>query len=285
MLSYIYGSLVTQKIKKYIPGSTTKEFAVVCFVGLAVLTGTVSYLSIFISVGLLANILILLGAITIVILSLNDFKADLKLRIAQAASYQWYYKLLFLSGLVFMLYYSTFPSLSGDEATYYAQFIRWTQEYGTVIGLGNIEFRMGFNSHWHVLTALFNWSYITTLQSNHINGVLYILMLLFCFSGFKQVWGAIRFFKTGMLVLASLPLLLSYVITTSPDLPCSYYIFVIFILAFEDAQKNRLFSFSQNLIIITILSAFLLTVKLSAAIACILAFIPIDRKSVVWERV
>ncbi|RZK59744.1 MAG: hypothetical protein EOO59_07455, partial [Hymenobacter sp.] len=46
----------------------------------------------------------------------------------------------------------TFP----DAALYHAQFVQWLHQYPVVPGLGNLQSRLAFNSHAHLLTAFFS---------------------------------------------------------------------------------------------------------------------------------
>ena len=43
----------------------------------------------------------------------------------------------------------------GDTTDYHLHLVRYLREYGTVTGIGNLYFRLGMNSTWHVLAALF----------------------------------------------------------------------------------------------------------------------------------
>lgn len=43
----------------------------------------------------------------------------------------------------------------GDTPGYHLHLVRYLREYGTVAGIGNLQFRLGMNSIWHVLAALF----------------------------------------------------------------------------------------------------------------------------------
>ena len=43
----------------------------------------------------------------------------------------------------------------GDTPGYHLNLVRYLHDYGTVVGIGNLQFRLGMNSTWHVLAALF----------------------------------------------------------------------------------------------------------------------------------
>ena len=48
------------------------------------------------------------------------------------------------------------PPAFPDSALYHAQFIQWLHRYPLVPGLGNLESRLAFNSHAHLLAAFFS---------------------------------------------------------------------------------------------------------------------------------
>ena len=57
--------------------------------------------------------------------------------------------------LSFCLASSRHIQITYDAGLYHLQFIRWMSETGTVVGLGNIHTRLGFNSTWFTTAALF----------------------------------------------------------------------------------------------------------------------------------
>ena len=59
-----------------------------------------------------------------------------------------------LAGLV--LVHAAQPPAFPDAALYHAQFVQWLHHYPVVPGLGNLQSRLAFNSHTHLLTAFFS---------------------------------------------------------------------------------------------------------------------------------
>ncbi len=89
-------------------------------------------------------------------------------------------------GLVFILviYFSSLASISYDEGLYHAGFISWLNKYPVVKGIANIEFRYGFNSNWHLLSAIFNGYGLWSNVANCINA--YLLLTAFLYLSFQQ---------------------------------------------------------------------------------------------------
>ncbi|NDV78193.1 hypothetical protein [Dysgonomonas sp. 511] len=80
--------------------------------------------------------------------------------------------LLFLFFLVFIIW--CMPSY--DASFYHHQNIRWNEDYAIVPGLGNLESRLGFNSNYFLLSAVFSFRF---LFGEAIYGGLQSVLLLF----------------------------------------------------------------------------------------------------------
>ncbi|RZK62499.1 MAG: hypothetical protein EOO59_02390 [Hymenobacter sp.] len=55
-----------------------------------------------------------------------------------------------------VLVHAAQPPVFPDAALYHAQFVQWLHHYPVVPGLGNLQSRLAFNSHAHLLTAFFS---------------------------------------------------------------------------------------------------------------------------------
>lgn len=55
-----------------------------------------------------------------------------------------------------VLVHAAQPPVFPDAALYHAQFVQWLHQYPVVPGLGNLQSRLAFNSHAHLLTAFFS---------------------------------------------------------------------------------------------------------------------------------
>lgn len=83
---------------------------------------------------------------------------------------------IFLLAL-FLSINASLPITHHDYHGYYLQTIAWLKEYGTVIGLGNLEGRFGFNSFGLILASLFSFD-LNTLGMN-FSAVLFPLNAVF----------------------------------------------------------------------------------------------------------
>jgi hypothetical protein len=141
-------------------------------------------------------------------------------------------------GLCFLFYlssrlaYSAWPGRWSDTGGYHAQIIRWANEYGTPPGLGNLYGRLGFNSSWHSLAAVFDnglWdarsAWIMTVLE--LCGIFFYLLHELCFNNdrrfklyalFLSPWIAVMaliarpllYYDNSCLILNSIVVLESY---------------------------------------------------------------------------
>ena len=174
---------------------------------------------------------------------------------------------------------SAHTSLNNDSGLYYLQFIEWINTHRVVPGLANLHDRLGFNSHWHLLIAAFNYPRFG-YHTNDLNGVLFILIGLGSFDSASRI---LKDSSLNNLIWVVFPipffLLLRFLTSASPDLPSTLIPFVYFALILEkDGEKY--------LALLTTLLAFAITVKVVSVLYAI-AMIPMVIRTVTdgkWNR-
>lgn len=75
-----------------------------------------------------------------------------------------------------ILFITSWGVLNYDSACYHYQSLRWIEEYPTVVGLGNIEERLGFNSNYFILSAPFSMRFLLKEPLFALQGLLVVLM-------------------------------------------------------------------------------------------------------------
>ncbi len=267
IVALIYGvgtKKLLQKIWK-VESKTLLFPSLTILMGLASITCLVSYLTFLIPISGLANLLILLLALSQVIFLKEEIFEELeylKNGIKQTSLPQ---KIIFIYGLLYILFLSVQQTLSMDEGVYHAQFILWAENYPIVKGLSNILPKLGFNTHWHLTSTLFNWSFLTGQESNQINGVLYLLMLAFCLKGWSKEWKVSNLLRLLLLVFIHYsPLHVFHIIAPSADTFVIFVEWMVFILLIEKIEENTFDVIDQRVVFILLMCCFLLTVKLSS---------------------
>lgn len=64
-----------------------------------------------------------------------------------------------------------------DTSLYHNQAIQWIEEYGVVLGLGNLHNRFAYNSSFMVLQALFSFKWLVGQSLHTVNGFICCLFL------------------------------------------------------------------------------------------------------------
>lgn len=231
------------------------------------ITGVIAaYLSLVMPLAGLANILLLGGGLLLWALQRSVMYSVIRHWRQQWKQQPFIIHAVFLLLVLFALYLSAQQSLAYDDGLYYIQFIKWMQQYPVVPGLANLHERFGFNSHWHVISAVFNWSFITGQPCNQLNGLLYLLVAMYLLPSLGNAPHNIGWWlKAGLLISMHLPQVLVYNMTAPAADLAVFYLCALLLVLWMDAiadgnaevgEGDRLFVF--------LCAAFLVTVKVSA---------------------
>jgi hypothetical protein len=269
ILSYLYGWQSVRFLERlFLPsGSKALPLSITWITGLAAITTITSLFSLVTKIGLLINIVLVIGAVIIILRHRKNLLPPTSLLgtalLTPAGALLGL--LVFLSTLTI----STGLPANPDTSLYHAQAIRWIETYPVVLGLGNLHTRLAYNSSWLVANALFSFSF-TGLQSFHLlPGALFLITLHNIYSGVARLV-ARRHYLSDYARLALLPFTFlmfgSEVSSPGTDLPATLLTWII-LLEWTTLLEKRSFSQAPTVdirpILLTLLGAFLLTVKLS----------------------
>ncbi|MBL4586829.1 MAG: hypothetical protein JKX84_07225 [Flavobacteriales bacterium] len=172
--------------------------------------------------------------------------------------YNWSYasKLSAVAFLIIALLCSAHESLNNDSGLYYIQFIKWINSYPVVPGLANLHDRLGFNSHWHLLSAAYDLQPLVSSHANDLNGLLLLLIGLGCIDSAQRSIKKPTLFH-AIWALFPLPffLLMRFLTSAAPDLPSTLLPLIYFSLLITADKKRYLIAFCGMLI------AFAATIK------------------------
>ncbi|ASZ13323.1 hypothetical protein [Chitinophaga sp. MD30] len=263
LLSFLFGIASDWILQKYTarpdrPGS----FAITAINGLMIIGMICSYFSLVAPLAVTCNVLLGATGIGIAILLRRHIKERWIQYHGQYKTAGGWAFLFFILLTAYVLYLSALQSINYDEGLYYAPFIKWIQTYRVVPGLANLHERFGFNSHWHLLAAVFNWSWLTGQSGNQLNGVLYLLVSVYLLQIFRHphIQWPHQLIMAGILLLINMPQTSVYFITApSADLVIFYFGCLLFLCW---SQQEHI---SGDLRIFRILAPFfLVTVKVSS---------------------
>lgn len=87
---------------------------------------------------------------------------------------------LFLAiGLIYVLVVGIWTISNPDTLGYHAPIIKWNQEYKAIQGIANLNGRLGLQSSWFILCALFNFSFLGATAISFINSTLLCWLIIF----------------------------------------------------------------------------------------------------------
>ncbi|MBW8688110.1 LIC_10190 family membrane protein [Chitinophaga rhizophila] len=264
ILSFLYGYTLQRFINRLLNNShAAPHFSLVTLTGSLAMTIPAAILTFFLPLAGAAHSILLAGGLCGYFFQRAAIHQQLSAYLTQAKT-AGKGSILFMGiAALYVLYISSQQSLSYDEGLYYAPFIKWMQQYKVVPGLANLHERFGFNSHWHVLSAVFNFSWLTGIPGNHINGILYLLTAAYLLPG-KQDTRFMTYLKAGMLVMISMPQFCVYN-TTAPaaDMVVYYVSCLLIVVWMEHSIKGQSQLAADNSVFLLLAPVFLITIKVS----------------------
>lgn len=170
---------------------------------------------------------------------------------------------------VVILIYSLSTPLIYDEGLYHLQSMQWSEQFKTVLGLGNLHGRLGFNSSFLLLSTVFNYTLPKELLFFSLNSLCLLSLALWLTMLMAKSTGLARgIAPIALILLTALFSLGPNISSTSTDLLPN--ILIIYLLIQWAIAKN---SIHQQPLLFLLLPAFCITLKLSSAVIVLLSLI------------
>lgn len=259
-LAYGIGGMVL--IRRFLSGKDMPSVSmpVMLTLGLGVTAWISSLLSLFMKLGLAAHILILAGAVLILFFQHSEVKHQLRFALQRKHWMVW-----ILAGLTFLttLLYAVKPPNNPDTTLYHAQAIHWIEEYPAIPGLGNLEPRLGTNSNWFTLNALFSFSFLGIQSFHLVPSFLFLISVLYFLSGLqKLIDGELRLSQIVKLSLIPFAFysLIDELSSPGTDLPVILFYWLILCLWLEVIEDE---GSQKPSVIVFLFSIFAMTFKVS----------------------
>lgn len=246
--------------------------------GLVCATVYAQFFSLFAGVGLAANLLLVAACL---IIACREQAALTQMFSRRAAKWrgedkrQLCFRGLLILGLFLLFAYGTSRGmLHYDTGLYHAQSIRWIEEYGVVKGLGNLHGRLAYNSSSFALSALYSMAFLDGDSLHCCAGFFAFLLAVVCL----EVGGPLRTGRLRASVFARI-MCVYYLVNIFDEMisPASDYFMVLLafyiVIRFLDLLENG----EQTILpygLLCVLSVYLMTVKLSAALILLLTIYP-----------
>ncbi len=287
VVSFLIGCLLTRLIIKIfkVQLKESLHFSVVCINGFLVTSFIISVWVLFYKVDLLANIFLLLLALLSLFLNKKEIAGLVRIYSADVSNTSKAIWLFFFLFVFVMAYISYMPSSHADDSGCFSPAIKWIQEYGTVPGIANLDARLGYNSTWFDLQALFGFAFLKAGLFNDLNGLLFLYILIYSLHALNKLLKGESSFINYCKALFFLPVLFIYFgfshdimlysiqFFASPtyDIPVTFILWMLFFLFLELKELRTSFSASVRPYLVILYSAYLITVKLNAAPVVIIA--------------
>lgn len=258
------------------------DWDIVLFSGIICLMVYAEIWSIFYRVGLLSNIVLGLIIIVGAIAFHNEVKRSLgscKRFIVDAIIERNVRAIVLVGfGICVVLYFAIRGLQVADfydTGLYHIQAIKWIEKYGVVKGLGNLHFRFAYNSAFLPLQALFSWNSLVGSSLHGMNS--FIGLIAFCYALLTlSIWKDKHFNISDGLKLYILYYVITVEYISSPNTDFLAMILVLYVVTrwIEELEKSDSDD-SDAFSILTLIAISAVTVKLSAAMLCILVAKPI----------
>ncbi|MBF0431586.1 MAG: hypothetical protein HQK83_09920 [Fibrobacteria bacterium] len=267
-LSFVYGAgLLFIFFKQDIrPNKESVELPLILVNGMIVITCIAALLSCLFKTGLVTQIVLLAGCLVIVPVykrALCHLVIIYFMEIKQAKMVS---LLLFAVFAGIALTHSTVMGTTYDHGLYYIQTIKWYNAYPAVPGLGNFDFQLAKNSSWHLLSAVFSFSWLSFIPFYHLNGLFYLIMSGYACLGLNRIMKGHQgaWLYAALLLVLPIWLLRPFAMAPGPDFITLYVVFLVFLLLLKKHEKKTFFVPDSYFFLIIAFSAYALTIKPSS---------------------
>ncbi len=287
IISWIYiffitlslGMVMNRALSKLIPVPSLTQMGITGYVTTGLVTSAVyaQCFSIFYKVGAICHILMLFFAVVSAFYlrgSLLDALGYLRKIFSGKKA------VIFVMIILAGAFFTSRGTFHTDTGIYHAQAIRLLEEYGIIKGLGNLQLHYAYNSSYLPLCALFSMSFMLPYALHTMTG--FFMVLYCCFaveglSGYKaHISHAGDFARAALLVYALTNLTgLQSPATDYGTMFMTLYIMCCWISytrerAADKADRSDLAMYGY----LSVLSIFVVSMKLSAALNVLLAVFP-----------
>lgn len=269
IIAYIYGNAVSILVDK-LTGYKMKYLTSYLWTGIVLFTIYAECFSLVGAVGLVANIILLIGAIILAI----TFRKKLINNIKELFSTS---KIIgFLILLVIFSYGTSRGYNHYDTGLYHAQAIRWIEEYGIVKGLGLLHCRFGYNSAAFPISALFSFRFFNAFQSMHEMAGYFTFLLSLELIDIIHVFKDKKLLFTDIIrvgIFYYLTLVFNEIVSPASDyfaMSVLFFIILVWCKLLEEKVKD-----STSYSLICVMTLFACSIKFSVCFIILLTIYPV----------
>lgn len=258
------------------------ELDVLIVLGFVAVTVYAQVFSLFQGVGLAANIILWAVDILVCVWKRNSITAYLAAIKKKISEYPCS-KFIIFAIIVFAFAIadaSAGENVCFDTNLYHAQSIRWIEEVGVAKGSSLLLYRLGYNSSFFSLQALFSFKFLFGQSLRNINGLVAFVFLTYDILSFRSLWRG-RFAFSDALRIVSMLIVFDVTDYKSSSTDMFTMLLGLYILTkwcsyIEDGDYN-----THGFAMLCMMAVFATTLKLSAAGLLVLTIFPITK---LWKR-
>lgn len=231
------GQWLLNKLDPNITSRPIHQFILATLIGAALNSAVLGFLSFWIPITAMVSVVIAALTLFVFVKPMVDLLRSVSRSVKSWSISEWIgFGVVLCVGVVCSLK----PSLHNDSGLYYNQFIKWIGSYPVVPGLGNLHYRLGFNSHWHLLSAAFDMKSIGLSSTDDLNGLIFVLIGLGAFDSVSRISNLDLFDLIWALSILPLFWLLRFLTSTTPDVASALIPFVYFAYFWDKKSKASL---------------------------------------------
>ncbi|MBZ5859152.1 LIC_10190 family membrane protein [Flavihumibacter profundi] len=180
LISWAWGSLALSVINSLLQEKYTNSFPIISLFGLSLIGILAQILSVFFAMGGWPIQVFLVLPLFILFLKNHDTLTSLKTVLLTTFRELDLIGILFLlSSIIFILVVGSWFIIHPDTLGYHAPIIAWNLKYPLVPGIANINGRLGLQSSWFILCALFQFDFTGTSALTFINSTVLSWFVLY----------------------------------------------------------------------------------------------------------
>lgn len=268
ILAFSYGNALSVCSERIL-GYRFRYFTSFLWAGVVFFSVYVQVFSLFSGVGLVANVVLVVGCGFFDIL----LRRSLKERIREFFSLN---KVIGIVTLGLLFSYGASRGYSHyDTALYHAQAIRWIEEYGVVKGLGLLHNRLAYNSASFAISALFSFSFFDNLEPMHAMAGFFTYLLSLELLDWKKIFTEKKINLSDVFcvgIFYYLTLAYNEIVSPASDffaMSAVFFLINLWIKLFENKENN-----SVPYAWLCVFGVYACTIKFSACAIVLLTLFP-----------
>lgn len=264
LIAYSFGS-VTNLIIGKISGVQSHKFIIIELLGLTTITTLAGIFSLFFRINWEFQLALLIVSITF-IFTFKPYQSFKLEKIPKLSAMNLAIVFVLIVIYILILNASSLVSSNPDTGIYHAQAIHWIEDYPAIPGLANLHARLGYNSSWLLLNAVFSFSFLGLRSFHFLTGILLLIASYYFASGIKNIISKNAklsdFIKIGFLI-SIFVFILDQASSPGTDVPATIIEWILIteiVLLLERKEKD----IPPEFLTTAVLAAFCITIKISA---------------------